>query len=107
MSEVAPRIRRLGPDIVNSYLVEHGGEVVIVDAGVPAYWGSLAVALAAMGRTFDDVRAVLLTHGHSRPHGLCRARLDVLGSAFGSTSSTPRSPGPRSRIPPSASVRSG
>ncbi len=75
MPEVAPRIRRLGAEIVNSYLVEDGGGVVIVDAGVPAYWNELPSELAALGRTVADVRAVLLTHGHSDHIGFAeRAR---------------------------------
>lgn len=65
MAEIAPRIGRVGEEIVNSYLVEDSGQVTIVDAGAPAYWHSLPDALTAMGRTLDDVRAVLLTHGHS------------------------------------------
>jgi glyoxylase-like metal-dependent hydrolase (beta-lactamase superfamily II) len=64
MPEVVPRIRRVGQELVNAYLVEDGGEVVIVDAGAPAYWRLLPGELGAMGRTLDDVRAVLLTHGH-------------------------------------------
>lgn len=56
---------RLGDDIVNSYLIAESGGVTIVDAGVPGYWKLLPGALAAMGRTLDDVRAILLTHGHS------------------------------------------
>ena len=63
--EIGPRIRRLGKGLVNSYLVETGGEVTIVDAGAPSYWGDLPRELAAMGRSLDDVRAVVLTHGHS------------------------------------------
>ena len=63
--EIVPRIRRLGTGLVNSYLVEAGGEVTIVDAGAPSYWGDLPRELAAMGRSLDDVRAVVLTHGHS------------------------------------------
>ncbi len=63
--EIAPGIRRLGKGLVNSYLVETAGEVTIVDAGAPAYWGDLPAELAAMGRSLDDVRAVVLTHGHS------------------------------------------
>src|SRR4051794_18981814 len=63
--EIGPGIRRLGKGLVNSYLVETGGEVTIVDAGAPSYWGDLPRELAAMGRTLDDVRAVVLTHGHS------------------------------------------
>jgi glyoxylase-like metal-dependent hydrolase (beta-lactamase superfamily II) len=65
MAEIGPRIGRVGEEIVNSYLVEDSGQVTIVDAGAPAYWNSLPDALSAMGRTLDDVRAVLLTHGHS------------------------------------------
>jgi glyoxylase-like metal-dependent hydrolase (beta-lactamase superfamily II) len=65
MPEVAPRIRRVGDEMINSYLVEDGGGVVIIDAGAPAYWGRLPDELAALGRSLADVRAVLLTHGHS------------------------------------------
>jgi glyoxylase-like metal-dependent hydrolase (beta-lactamase superfamily II) len=63
--EISPGIRRLGKGLVNSYLVETDGEVTIVDAGAPSYWGDLPRELVAMGRTLDDVRAVVLTHGHS------------------------------------------
>lgn len=64
--EIAPRIRRVGPDsIVNSYLVEDGGEVTVIDAGAPGLWGRVAPELAAMGRSLDDVRGIVLTHGHT------------------------------------------
>ncbi len=63
--QVTPRIRRIGRGMVNSYLVEDAGEVTIVDAGAPAYWGQLPTELAAIGRSLDDVRSVVLTHGHS------------------------------------------
>jgi glyoxylase-like metal-dependent hydrolase (beta-lactamase superfamily II) len=64
-TQVSPRIRRIGRGMVNSYLVEDAGEVTIVDAGAPAYWGQLPTELAAIGRSLDDVRSVVLTHGHS------------------------------------------
>ena len=73
MPEVAPRIRRIGDEMINSYLVEDGGGVVIVDAGAPAYWGRLPEELAALGRSLADVRAVLLTHGHSDHIGFAEA----------------------------------
>jgi glyoxylase-like metal-dependent hydrolase (beta-lactamase superfamily II) len=63
--EIATGIRRLGNGLINSYLVETGGEVTIVDAGIPGYWGDLPKELTAMGRSLDDVRAVVLTHGHT------------------------------------------
>ena len=64
--ELAPGIRRVGSDsIVNSYLVEEGGEVTIIDAGAPGLWSLVPRELEAMGRRLDDVRAIVLTHGHS------------------------------------------
>jgi glyoxylase-like metal-dependent hydrolase (beta-lactamase superfamily II) len=64
--ELAPGIRRVGSDsIVNSYLVEEGGEVTIIDAGAPGLWSVVPRELEAMGRRLDDVRAIVLTHGHS------------------------------------------
>ncbi len=60
---LAPSLHRLGSSLVNSYLVEEGGLVTIVDAGLPGYWNDLPKELAAMGRSLDDVRAVVLTHG--------------------------------------------
>jgi glyoxylase-like metal-dependent hydrolase (beta-lactamase superfamily II) len=60
---IAPSLHRIGSSLVNSYLVEEAGLVTIIDAGVPGYWRDLPVELAAMGRSLDDVRAVVLTHG--------------------------------------------
>ncbi len=61
--KIAPSLHRLGNGLVNSYLVEDAGSVTIVDAGLPGYWKDLPVELAAMGRSLDDVRAIVLTHG--------------------------------------------
>jgi glyoxylase-like metal-dependent hydrolase (beta-lactamase superfamily II) len=75
MAEVAPRIHRVGAELISSYLVEDDGDVVIVDAGAPADWATLPDALAAMGRSLEDVRAVLLTHAHEDHIGFAeRAR---------------------------------
>lgn len=75
--EIGPSIRRLGDGRVNAYLVEEAGEVTIVDAGLPGYWRALPGELAAMGRTPADVRAILLTHGHSDHIGFAeQARRD-------------------------------
>ncbi|HYN49153.1 MAG TPA: MBL fold metallo-hydrolase [Candidatus Nanopelagicales bacterium] len=63
--EIVPGIRRLGEGLVNVYLLEESGEITIVDAGAPGYWQDLPGELAAMGRSLDDVRALVLTHAHS------------------------------------------
>ncbi len=64
--QVARGIHRVGAnDFVNSYLVDDGGEVTIIDAGAPGLWGQVPAELAAMGRSLEDVRGIVLTHGHS------------------------------------------
>ncbi len=64
--KIAPGIHRIGDrSIVNAYLLEDAGEVTIIDAGVPGYYRDVPDELAAMGRTVADVRALVLTHGHS------------------------------------------
>ena len=64
--KIAPSIHRLGNySIVNSYVVEEAGEVTIIDAGVPGFYRDITEELAAMGRAVADVRALVLTHGHS------------------------------------------
>ena len=61
--QIAPSLHRIGSSLVNSYLVEEAGLVTIIDAGLPGYWGDLQAELASMGRSLDDVRGVVLTHG--------------------------------------------
>jgi glyoxylase-like metal-dependent hydrolase (beta-lactamase superfamily II) len=64
--QIAPSIHRIGTNsMVNAYLVEEAGEVTIIDAGVPGYYADLSRELALMGRSVTDVRALVLTHGHS------------------------------------------
>jgi glyoxylase-like metal-dependent hydrolase (beta-lactamase superfamily II) len=58
-------VHRLGPGLVNAYLLEEAGEVTIIDAGMPGDWSDLPAELALMGRTLEDVRSIVLTHGHS------------------------------------------
>ena len=64
--KIAPGIHRIGDrSFVNSYLLDDAGEVTIIDAGLPGYYRDIPRELAAMGRTVADVRALLLTHGHT------------------------------------------
>jgi glyoxylase-like metal-dependent hydrolase (beta-lactamase superfamily II) len=63
---IADGIHRIGDDPrVNAYLVEDAGEVTIIDAAMPGFYDDIPKELAAMGRSIEDVRAVVLTHGHS------------------------------------------
>jgi glyoxylase-like metal-dependent hydrolase (beta-lactamase superfamily II) len=62
--QLGPSLHRLGGStLVNSYLVADATGVTLIDAGLPGDWKRLPEELAAMGRSLDDVRGVVLTHG--------------------------------------------
>ena len=62
--EIRSGIHRITNGVSNFYLVEDGGEILLVDAGIPRDWPRLLQALQALGRKPEDLRAVLLTHAH-------------------------------------------
>lgn len=68
--EVAPRVYRLGSKVVNWYLVEDGGRLTAVDAGLPGFGAHLEADLRTLGRRVEDVHAVVLTHSDSDHTGL-------------------------------------
>lgn len=74
-TKVAPGISRLTHGISNFYLIDRGGRLALVDAGVPRDWSHLVVALQSMGRNTSDLDAIVLTHAHSDHTGFAeRAR---------------------------------
>ena len=60
---LAPDLHRIGSDVVNVYLVEDAAGVTIVDAGLPGHWRELERELTQLGRSLDEVRGIVLTHG--------------------------------------------
>lgn len=60
---LAPGLSRIGSDVVNSYLVEDASGITIVDAGLPGQLRELEQELTRLGRSLDDVRGIVLTHG--------------------------------------------
>jgi glyoxylase-like metal-dependent hydrolase (beta-lactamase superfamily II) len=61
-AEVAPGVYRLGTDLVNFYAISDGDRVTIVDAGLPGFAAQIEPALDAIGRSLDQVDALVLTH---------------------------------------------
>src|SRR3954451_2539329 len=59
---VAPGIHRVEDAYTNWYIVDDGGRLTIVDAGLPRSWGSAQAALRELGRSPSDVEAIVLTH---------------------------------------------
>ncbi|MEO8528476.1 MAG: MBL fold metallo-hydrolase [Pseudolysinimonas sp.] len=63
--KLAPGLHRIGNDIVAVHLIDTDAGVTVIDAGLPGQWREFVAELALMGRTVDDVRGVVLTHGDS------------------------------------------
>jgi len=79
-ADVAPGVHRVEDAYTNWYLVEDAGALTVVDAGVPTSWDSLLDALKRLGRSVDDIRALVLTHAHFDHVGFAekaRQRLDI------------------------------
>ena len=64
MPRIAEGLHRLGSDLINFYLVEDATGLTVVDAGVPAFYDNLAACLSESDRSWEDIRAVVLTHAH-------------------------------------------
>ena len=61
--QIAPSVYRVGNDIIAAYLVVAADGVTVVDAGLGGHWRELVRELSRLGRSLDDVRGVVLTHG--------------------------------------------
>ncbi|WP_045731489.1 MBL fold metallo-hydrolase [Pseudarthrobacter chlorophenolicus] len=62
--DVADGIHLISHANVNCYMVEDEDGVTLVDAGLPSMWPMLQELLDACGHSPDQVRALVLTHGH-------------------------------------------
>lgn len=62
---LGPHLHRIGNELVAAYLVETPEGVTVIDAGLPGHYRELLAELRSLGRTVDDVRGLILTHGDS------------------------------------------
>ena len=62
--KIAEGIHRIGDGLINVYFLEESGEITIIDAGLSGFWAKLPGELAAMGRSLENVRGLVLTHAH-------------------------------------------
>ena len=69
LAQPAEGVVRLGSSMVNWYLVADDDGVVLVDAGAPRHRPQLEEGLEQLGRTIEDVRAVILTHADADHKG--------------------------------------
>lgn len=70
--EVAAGVHAVEHAYTNCYLIEGDDGVTLVDAGFPSTWRLVSRALGLIGRTVDDVRGLVITHGHFDHVGFAR-----------------------------------
>ncbi|MEU4579004.1 MBL fold metallo-hydrolase [Nonomuraea sp. NPDC023979] len=63
--KLAPHLHRLGNDVVACYLVDTDEGITLIDAGLPGHWRELQRELRSLGKSVDDIRGLVLTHGDS------------------------------------------
>jgi glyoxylase-like metal-dependent hydrolase (beta-lactamase superfamily II) len=83
---------------VNWYLVEDGGRLTAVDAGLPGFKRSLATDVAALGFGLGDIDAVILTHSDPDHTGVAKAMHEAGARVLIHSTDEPklRKPGPKS-----------
>ena len=64
LTQITPGVHRLASVYTNWYLLEAGGRITVLDAGLPRDWAEFSSALSRLGHTVADIDAVLITHHH-------------------------------------------
>ncbi len=64
MRPILPGLFALPLGAVNVFILDDGGALTIIDSGYPGSAPQIGAALAASGKSWADVRQILLTHCH-------------------------------------------
>jgi glyoxylase-like metal-dependent hydrolase (beta-lactamase superfamily II) len=97
-ADVVPRVHRVVNSIVNWYVIEDGGRLTAVDAGLPGFKESLPSDLSALGFQPEDIEAVILTHSDPDHTGLAGVMREAGARVLIHAVDEPklRKPGPKS-----------
>src|SRR3954469_14634339 len=79
VSQISPGVHRLSDVYTNWYLLDAGGRLTLLDAGLPGNWREFLSVLSRLGHSPADVDAVLITH-HHRDHAGNAERLRSSGA---------------------------
>jgi glyoxylase-like metal-dependent hydrolase (beta-lactamase superfamily II) len=94
------------PEYVNAFLVDGDEGVTLIDTSMPAGERVIVAALAAIGRSVDDITAILLTHCHLDHVGSAAALKRSSGArVFASPTDAPAIEGNAPVPPPPAAER--
>ncbi|MWB97995.1 MBL fold metallo-hydrolase [Agromyces seonyuensis] len=106
--ELAPGLHRIGGDLVAIHLIVTDEGLTLVDAGMPGHWAELETELERIGRSADEIRGVVLTHGDSDHVGIAeRLRRDYGAAVYVHEADAARARGEESTKPAWGKVRIG
>ncbi len=77
--DVVPGVHRGEDANTNWYLLQDGNRLTLVDAGVPASYGTLHEGLAELGLPLTAIEALVLTHAHFDHVGMAERLRRELG----------------------------
>jgi hydroxyacylglutathione hydrolase len=99
------QVHTLYTGVANTFIVENSRGVVIVDAGMPHHARRIVNAVRALGHAPQDVRLILITHGHIDHAGSAVALQKLTGAPIALHRGDARLVATRSlKIPPGRSA---
>lgn len=105
MTEILSGVHQVSMGYVNSYIIDGDEGVILVDALLPKKQDKIAAALQAIGRSLEDVTAIMLTHSHVDHTGSAGAIKKASGAAvYASAADAPAIAGEERPPPPPTPV---
>lgn len=83
-------VYQVGPGYVNSFIVDGDEGVTLVDTLLPGKTEIIGEGLRGIGRSFEDVKAILITHSHADHSGSAAAvKAESRASLYASEADAP------------------
>ena len=65
MQTIIPGLSQISLGYVNAFLLEHDGQLTLIDTGVPGSEDKILAAVNELGRATQDIKNILVTHLHA------------------------------------------
>ena len=80
MQTIIPGLSQISLGYVNAFLLEHDGDLTLIDTGVPGSEDKILAAVKELGRAPQDIKNILVTHLHADHAGSLKALKERTGA---------------------------